>query len=343
MSPSDIVSKVPQCFAKALESGDLLFFPSTIHKHEDSEVEFELRLCPALQNKPHLPTPHFEGNPAADAGLAVQGDKGKAFDPFAPPHNPNLHVGDLRDDYNDEEYVVLLNKYAVVPQHFLLVTKEFKSQASPLMPSELLQSYLIIDAARKAGKPVFAFYNCGDNSGASQPHKHIQFIPLDSEDGPPIERVARTVNVETPTKPFALRKLPYANHAFRLPPHLYTFPIEKLEDALSHAFLSLLDLGVSTIRHDPEYPPGKPSYNVIITLEHMYLIPRRQENHILEETGDKLSVNALGFAGMLLVKSEREMEAVKKETPGKILRGVGLESVEDILIAGTSQEDASLA
>lgn len=68
----------------------------------------------------------------------------------------------------------------------------------------------------------------------------------------------------------------------------------------------------------------------------MHLIPRRQEAYTLGETGERVSVNALGFAGLLLVKSEEELEAVKKEGVGKILRGVGLESVHDLQVAGTS-------
>jgi ATP adenylyltransferase len=99
---------------------------------------------------------------------------------------------------------------------------------------------------------------------------------------------------------------------------------------------------ISTIRHDPDYPAGKPSYNVVITLEHMHLIPRRQETHILQETGDELSVNALAFAGMLLVKSERELDAVKTEGVGKILRAVGLEGVHDLQVQGTSAEARDL-
>ena len=38
----------------------------------------------------------------------------------------------------------------------------------------------------------------GDHSGASQPHKHIQFIPIEEEDGGPIERVAKSKTLETP-------------------------------------------------------------------------------------------------------------------------------------------------
>ncbi|KAJ7072060.1 ATP adenylyltransferase-domain-containing protein [Mycena amicta] len=323
---SHILKKLAVSFEKAQAEGDLLFFPSTIVKHQESRVEYEIRLCPALQNKPTLPTPHFTP------------EKTK-IDPFLPPYNPNLYVDELRDEDSGEEYVVLLNKYSVVPRHFLLVSREFRSQASPLTPSDLVQTYLLLAAARKARQPMFAFYNCGDISGASQPHKHIQFIPLndDDEDGPPIEYLARSVKLETPDRPFTL-PVAYANHVFRFPDRLYSSAPEKLEPILADAFLSLLDLAISTIRYDAEYPASKPSYNVVLTLEHMHIVPRRQEAHILAETGDELSINALAFAGMLLVKSERELEAVKKEGVGKILRGVCLESVHDKQVEGTAAE-----
>ena len=81
------------------------------------------------------------------------------------------------------------------------------------MPSELLHAYLLLSSERKVGKKFFSFYNCklctfcyslrpndselgGDNSGASQAHKHIQFVPLDDESGPPIERLARQAQLE---------------------------------------------------------------------------------------------------------------------------------------------------
>ncbi|RDB24926.1 Diadenosine 5',5'''-P1,P4-tetraphosphate phosphorylase 2 [Hypsizygus marmoreus] len=335
MSPHDIIALISESFNKARNSGDLFFFPSTLTRHTDAGIEFEIKLCPALQKKPQLPTPDLEADPSAKADLTVPNEK-KLVDPFTPPFNPNLHIGDLCDE-DGEEYVVLLNKYALVAEHFLLVTKEFRSQSSPLMPSELVQAYLLLAAARKSGRNFFAFYNCGDNSGASQPHKHVQFIPVD-EDGPPVEQLARAANLEVHDKPFSLTVLPYANHVYRFPSRLSSYNPDRLEYILSTAFLSLLDLGVSTIRHDPEYPAGRPSYNVLITLEHMHLIPRRRESYTIQQTGEALSVNALGFAGMVLVKSDEELEAVKKEGLGKILRSVGLESVHDIQVAGSSSE-----
>jgi ATP adenylyltransferase len=326
-SASDIIYRLSSCYDKALSSGDLCFFSSTVHKYVEYDVEYQIRLCPALQKK----------------HVAVGQEPAKPLDPFAPPYTSNLFIGEIHDKEGDQEYAVLLNKYSVVPRHFLLVTKEYQSQTSPLMPPDLLTAYSLLVAAQKAGQNLLAFYNCGDNSGASQPHKHLQFIPIEG-DGPPIERLARRAKLETSDKPFSLTSLPYANHVYRLPQHMSS-PGE-IECVLSQTFLSLIDLGISTIRHDADYPAGKPAYNVLFTLEHMHLIPRRRETHILKETGEELSINSLGFAGMLLVKSEAELEAVKSEKVGDILKGVGLQSVHDLQVAGPSleapDEDAKL-
>ena len=140
-----------------------------------------------------------------------------------------------------------------------------------------------------------------------------------------------------PDRPFSLDQLSYANHCYRFPPGIDDYSLPDLESFLASAFLQILDLAISTIRHDPDYPVGSQSYNIILTLEHMHIVPRCKEDHTLEETGDRLSVNALGFAGMLLVKSEEELEAVKREGTRKILRDVGLESVHHIQVEGSSQ------
>jgi len=323
--------------------GDLLFFPSTVHKLQELDVEFNIRLCPALQKKITLPTPHFDPDVKSQEELPAQDYNGGRPDPFSPPYVANLHVGDLKDEGEDgAEFAILLNKYSVIPHHFLMITKDFKSQTSLLEPPELAHIYMLLDAGRRGNRPFFAFYNCGDNSGASQPHKHVQFIPIE-EDGPPIERLARAVHLESPGKPFSLTTLPYANHVFRFtsPTSSTTStPQSDVETALANIFFSLLDLAISTVRHDPDYPPGRLSYNVIMTLEHMHVIPRKHESYTLRDTGEKLAVNALGFAGMLLVKSEKELEAVTKEGWAPILKGVALKSVHDIQIAGTSLEAA---
>lgn len=130
-------------------------------------------------------------------------------------------------------------------------------------------------------------------------------------------------------KPFALN-LPYANFIQRLPSSTRDSSPSELSQTLGQSFMTLLDLVINNIRRQPDYPPGKPSFNVLLTLEHLHLIPRRQESHRLQVSGEELPVNALGFAGMLLVKSEAELEAVKAEGVGRILSAVACEEVEEI-------------
>jgi len=103
--------------------------------------------------------------------------------------------------------------------------------------------------------------------------------------------------------------------------------------------MALLDLAISSVRHNPEHPVGLPSYNVILTRTHLYVIPRKCEMHRLQETGDKLSVNSLGFAGYLLVKSERELEAVRKEGVVTILNDVGVANVHEEQIMDAHERD----
>ena len=61
-----------------------------------------------------------------------------------------------------------------------------------------------------------------------------------------------------------------------------------------------------------------------MTLDHMHIIPRSRDTYKLKDSGEELNVNSLGFAGMLLVKSEEELDAVKNEGVMTILMGVGM-------------------
>lgn len=329
-TPQEIVGNLDSQFEKARESGDLSFFPSTVYKHTDVGVEFEITLCPALQQKPvelSNGVAQRESHPSIpDAVPSYDGLPKK--DPFSPPYVKGLFLGHLtQEEDTEEEFVALLNKYSVVPDHFLLVTKEFSPQATPLTPDQLSKSYQLLQAANRAGKRLLSFFNCGVLSGASQPHKHVQFLPL--KDDAPIERLAKRARLEQPDKPFALN-VPWATFVLRLPSSTRDAPPSEVSQILGSSFMTLLDLVINNIRRQPDYPPGKPSFNVLLTLEHLHLIPRRQEAHRLRATGEELPVNSLGFCGMLLVKSEVELEAVKNEGVGRILSAVACEEIEEI-------------
>ena len=132
-----------------------------------------------------------------------------------------------------------------------------------------------------------------------------------------------------PAKPFSIPGLPYANHVHRLPAFGDNDSTEAIKCTLSAAYLALLDLLYTTLGRQPSgaLPPGPPSYNIILTLSHLHLVPRLKEKHLLT-TGYEISVNSLGFAGLLLVQCPRELEAVQKEKVMNILSDVGLPKVD---------------
>jgi len=74
----------------------------------------------------------------------------------------------------------VLNKFPVIPDHFILATKQYKLQTRLLEEVDIGAAYQCLSAFRDDGEELFGFFNSGDVSGASQPHRHIQFLPVDS-------------------------------------------------------------------------------------------------------------------------------------------------------------------
>lgn len=73
--------------------------------------KFEIRLCPALLNKPTLPTPHFAG----DADAAARNDpvhqvdkQAEKRDPFLAPYNSG-YLGELYDEEDGESFALLVS------------------------------------------------------------------------------------------------------------------------------------------------------------------------------------------------------------------------------------------
>ncbi|KAF5020950.1 hypothetical protein F66182_6996, partial [Fusarium sp. NRRL 66182] len=174
-APPNLPELVKSTFAKACSEGDLHYFPTKVTILDVDSIPFQLRFSPALASKPRGP-PKDLSKPQ------------KPFDPFADPL-PALKVTDL-----GPSHYLVLNKFAVVPEHFILATTDFKSQTHVLEESDLEATLACIEtyeAARRTeteqghrdgslggGDGLYAFFNCGEHSGASQPHRHIQLLPV---------------------------------------------------------------------------------------------------------------------------------------------------------------------
>ena len=76
----------------------------------------------------------------------------------------------------------MLNKFPIIKGHFILATLENKKQTHFLEQDDLEATYACLrewQVASGEKKRLFAFFNSGDHSGASQPHRHIQFLPVE--------------------------------------------------------------------------------------------------------------------------------------------------------------------
>lgn len=90
-------------------------------------MQYQIRVCPALQDKTKA-TKEAAAKVKQETGNDTPSTSKKS--PFEPPYIEDLHVGDVEGCDGEEGMAVLLNKYAVLPEHFLVVTKsEFRRRA----------------------------------------------------------------------------------------------------------------------------------------------------------------------------------------------------------------------
>ena len=119
-------------------------------------TRFQVRVATALQSKP------LNCGPKED----------RAKSPFLRPIENGILICALSETHN-----LLFNKFNVMKNHVLICTKYFESQEEPLTQIDLDAVQQVLSAFESDvgdEKGSLAFFNCGKNSGFSQPHKHVQ-------------------------------------------------------------------------------------------------------------------------------------------------------------------------
>ncbi|HSD60404.1 MAG TPA: phosphorylase, partial [Burkholderiales bacterium] len=155
------------------------------------------------------------------------------------------------------------------------------------------------------------FYNGGAAAGASQPHKHLQMVPLPlAPEGPalpvqPLLDAARFEGAYGRAPGF-----PFAHGLARLP-----------ESAGAH---QVRDLYLGLLRH-AGIPPWEAAdglrqsaaYNLLLGRGWMLLVPRTREFF------DGISVNALAYAGSLFLRDAQQLARLRAAGPMAALAAVG--------------------
>jgi ATP adenylyltransferase len=252
--------------ARALASSALVPIHTEVELVEEEGVPFLVRVVSNLERKARATQPPAEGRPPRN--------------PFLPPYEEELFISHVAP-----AHACLLNKFNVFDHHALLVTRAYEEQDSLLTPADfeaLLTCMAEFDA--------LAFYNGGRLSGASQPHKHLQLVPVPLAVG----------GLRTPMDVAISRgRLPF-RHALGPP----------LRDpAQAHTTYQEL------LRAVDRAQPGTP-YNLLATRDWTLVIPRTLECF------ESISLNSLAFAGSLLVRNREQLERVRAVGPMALLRAV---------------------
>lgn len=128
--PSNLPSLLSTQWDKALQTKSAFFYPSEIHSITDEAtsewpaLNWSIRRCEALREKAkekkrkeqEQEQEQDQGN-TANEKQQPQGGGQIPSDVFAPPYDENLLVKELGD------HTLLLNKFALIPHHALLVTR----------------------------------------------------------------------------------------------------------------------------------------------------------------------------------------------------------------------------
>ncbi|GGC01923.1 ATP adenylyltransferase [Marinobacterium zhoushanense] len=201
------------------------------------------------------------------------------------PYEEALYVGDVGDYHR-----CLLNKFNVVKQHLLIVTREFEAQSDLINRRDFAALAEVM-----AQLPGLAFYNGGETAGASQPHKHLQLVPLPMQPfaETPFSQQLRSIRGD---KPQRYEGLAFNHAVLQLPAGLF--------DDLSMAGNRLLEY-YRVLREALALGRDSP-YNLLLTPDWMLMVPRTAE------MWQGISFNALAFCGAILVRDEEQLTQLRE-------------------------------
>jgi ATP adenylyltransferase len=276
----------------ALQCGALQPILTEYEIIEDAEIPFLVRIVANLARK--------------DAAKQEESKKikieGKPFNPFL-PYDRNLFVTNISDTH-----LCLLNKFNVVEHHLLIVTREFEEQDNWLTQQDFMAL-----GATLAQIDGLGFYNGGKLAGSSQPHKHLQLIPfpfLPEKIRLPIDPTIATVQYNS-DQIGLIPSFEFIHVIAPLEPNWVQSPVESAQ-----AIVKIYDKLLKTIQYEINSPKQTGDYNLLITREWMMIVPRSQDSF------QSIGVNAVGFAGALLVRNTEQLELLKKTRPLNLLKNV---------------------
>ena len=298
LQPGTLWDKTRAKTISASKCGALRSIETEYHLIEQDDIQFVVRTLSNLALKEQ----------AKKKQQQQENKLGKRIDPFL-PYEPELFVGDI-----STSHFCLLNKFNVVDNHLLIVTRAFEEQTDLLNLQDFEALWFCMQEI-----DGLAFFNGGKIAGASQRHKHLQLIPLPfltDEVHLPIGKAIAKINFADSIETIA--SFPFCHAIASLNLSIDVSPQVAAQTMLQKYYVLLNQIYSNTNIHIKQQPGA---YNFLATREWMLLVPRIQESY------QNISINSLGFAGSLFVRDRSALELLKNLTPIKLLAKVACEKI----------------
>ena len=216
---------------------------------------------------------------------------------YGPKVNPfNPWEKDLEIEKIGNNHQLILNKYPVQLGHILLITNDWKPQIGWLD----IDDWLALKTVNNDTSGLW-FFNSGPLSGASQPHRHLQLLRRSSQE------------IICPREKWILGIIekPLKNKVYEKKIKVKKFNLSNNAESLYKTYLEIanhIGLGDPINNEIPLFP-----YNLLITNNWIAII-RRSKDYKLG-----FNINALGFAGYILITDNSNLLYLEKNGAEKLL------------------------
>ena len=213
------------------------------------------------------------------------------------PWQKELEICEVGDNH-----VLILNKYPVELGHTLLITKDWQPQDGWITYNDFKALNLL-----ELELSGFWFFNNSPSAGASQPHRHLQFLKRDN------------TKLLFPRQTWFNKRIETLNQNDNLSKSIHILRRKhsndiNTTDELFNLYLKLCEImkvGLPNVDKKPQVP-----HNLLITRKWISLIRRSKESH------RGFDINALGFAGYFLATPKSDVRWLMKYKSEKLLSAV---------------------
>ncbi|KAL8382197.1 hypothetical protein RB595_006128 [Gaeumannomyces hyphopodioides] len=310
--------EILQRFDSLVESGIVFYDNREVVPFSQDGFHFLFFVAPSLSKKPFTysaPNGNNSRGQGEERAATKAGGDAAEQQPRPPLLEPGSDISAVGFEICDvgAAHRLIANKFCFTRPMLLLMTRDgFKRQHDPLEAPDLAAAWAVLRAMRTSH---FVFYNCGEPSGNSRLHRHVQLTRrpegfttfLDHEEGGGGGR---------PSVPFMYFREPLMRKGEEGEEDGASTPVTG--ESLAKVYGELLGRAEASSSFRWDGPGTSCPHNLVMTEHWMAVIPRRRA------VWEGLSTNAIGMLGLVGVASRGEADKWIRAGPLEALGHFGI-------------------